>query len=506
MKKTFALLITTIILLSACQKTPEELIVQNKADDELMKAVNEQANENPGETPEPTEQDEGSGTMSRAAAYKTVDHVTFTEELSNGFEVNADADINVFDTQNMPIISYRRKEFTQEFVENAFNVLLGDKPFYEIPNGSVMSKSQIEERIVEIKFDYEDLKSPMAIAKGITDIEYLHSLRDEVLAYLYHALETAPDTVPLTEKGHQLTDGYTYGKTPFNDAQMLEFRITNNEHGKAVGSNDSIGIRLSLIGKDGMNTLWTKLQSYRRNGEIQADIMLPENAVSPVYHQPETMTMTPEQAAQTAEDVFRRLGAGDDVMVSNIYYIEITEDEYTEAVSCYGVELKRYVGSMPIEIEFSTDKGKEKRTDDFSDQFNSGVPMEEMTVFISDEGIIDLEWREPIEPVEMLNQNVELVSAEEIIDVFRQEFKNAYSLYDAPENGDKKVYNLDEIRLNYGIARIPNQNDAYMAIPLWEFYAYYFETARGDSQETRNITLLTINALDKSRFSHPWGY
>ena len=285
---------------------------------------------------------------------------------------------------------------------------------------------------------------------------------------------------------------------------MLELKITNNEHGKDVALNSSIGIRLSLIGKDGMNTLWTKLQSYRRNGEIQADVMLPENAISPADHQPETMAMTPEEAVKIAQDIFYKLGAGDDVMVSNVYYVEIAPGEYTDKINCYGIELKRYIGGMPIEIEFSTDKGMEKRTDDFSDQFNSGVPMEEMTVFISDEGILDLEWKEPIEQVEVLNQNAELIPTEEIIDVFKQEFRNAYSFYDKPEDGNI-IYNLQDIRLNYGIARIPNQNDIYMAIPLWEFYAQYFETARGNPEE-RIITLLTINALDKSRFSHQWGY
>jgi hypothetical protein len=318
-------------------------------------------------------------------------------------------------------------------------------------------------------------------------------------------LETAPDVLTLAQKERRLVDGYTYGQTPFDDSRMMELKISNDEHGAEVGLNDMIGIRYSLIGKDGINTLWTKLQNYRMNGEIEANLLVPENAVTPADHQPEDMTMTPNEAKKIAEDIFNKLGAGDDVKVSGIYYVRIPEDEFVEAVSCYGVELKRYVVNMSIEIEFSTDKGKEKRTDDFSDQFNGGVPTEEMTVFISDEGIIDLEWKEPIEAYEVMNQNVELASTDEVIEVFRQEFKNAYSYYEAPA-GEEQEYFLYDISLNYGLARIPNQNGTYMAIPLWDFYAYYYETIREGEPTQNYLDLLTINALDKSRFSRQWGY
>jgi len=50
------------------------------------------------------------------------------------------------------------------------------------------------------------------------------------------------------------------------------------------------------------------------------------------------------------------------------------------------------------------------------------------------------------------------------------------------------------------MARIPNDKDLFMAIPLWDFYVV-------DNVEMNmfNKSLLALNALDGSRFNPAWG-
>ena len=502
----------TVLFTVGCQPTPEELIVQNKADGELMNAVNAGNTEAPVENAvEGIPGDDAS--QNDIIEYKTIDRVSFELELSNGVKLNADADVTVPDSVTMPVLSYKRKAFSDEFVNVVFYALLGDKPFYEINN--VRSKSQIEEQIIQINFDYDNLDSPMAIAKGITDLEKLHSLRDETLNQLYEELITAPDVVPYVEINRALSDeGYVLGETPYNSNLMMELKISNTEHGIAVEDNSCIGLSYTLILKD-VYSVAQIVQYIFMGGDIQTESMAGLGRgpfVYPANTQPSTMTMTPEEAIKIAEEIFHVMGAGDDAKVSDIYYVEIPQDinfGTDSPIYCYGVVLKRYINGMPIEIESSSYKGMEKRADDTSDQFNAGVPVEEMRVFISDEGIIDLLWREPTEVVEIMNQNVELVSTSDIVEVFKQEFKNAYSYYEVSES-ENIPYSLYDIKLNYGLARIPNQNDLFMAIPLWEFFATissaYYNQDGQLIERAFDIDLITINGIDKSRFSRQWGY
>ena len=98
MKRTFSLIVVVCWVFAACQPTPEKLIVQNKADGELMDDVAGQTEAtDDGSGKATAENTQGEYLQKSAAEYMAVDHVTFSEELANGFK--ADADVNVFDME-----------------------------------------------------------------------------------------------------------------------------------------------------------------------------------------------------------------------------------------------------------------------------------------------------------------------------------------------------------------------------------------------------------------------
>ena len=519
MKKIYALLMIIMIFTTACQPTPESQVVQNKADGELMAAVNNTSEASSDEvTGEPSEapyNDEGEGSIATFAPTKTVGHADFNLELPNQkIYLTADADITMPDVQNFPVYSYKRKDLNQDTVNKIFNALLGDNPFYERLEGKGwLTKSQIENCIVAINYDLKDLDSLGSLFRGVEDESDLKEMRDEELEYYYGLLEDAPVEPTLIEQNKSLSNDYVIGLTPINDDYMAEVRIIGTERGMDVEDVQSIGVSYSMVGFYG-DVLRGRL-SYIMPGDgtITETTAAGGPFISEIEGQPETIQMTPEEAIEIAERTFKEMGAGDDVQVANIYYVDIPKFMGFDQMYCYGIELKRCIENVPIQINHSSKIGAQQDNSDFSNQFTRAVPFEEMTIFINDLGIIDLLWREPIETVELLNNNVSLVSTDEVIEEFKKQFLYSYSYAgtvdpDGPQGSLE--YNLYNIDLSYSLARIPNQEDVFMAIPLWEFYATvpiaYFDRDMNPFMETQYENLLTINAVDKSRFVHQWGY
>ena len=536
MKKIYASLIIIMMFMTACQPTPEGLIVQNKADGELMDkiettAVNTVTSEPISETTQENVQEE-----QKDDVYKVIGHETFDQTLVNGMHLVADADVIMPDTETFPVVKYRRKQFSQSDLDNILNTLIGDKPLYG--EEALMTKEQIEEILIDLRLMLTDNQLTEKQKNDITN-----SINNWQRQY-----DGAPDIVNLEEKSRQPNENMQiFGRVLFKGNTHAVVSIMPEKINMEGYDNQLIGIRYSITGKDNFAQLSNKLSIIKMSklGEISENTRFQER---PEYYSPVSdwsydiniesvenaegkIVMTPEEAIKIAEDTFHNMGAGDDVRVSNIYYLYIPEDALCpkEDIHCYAVELKRYIDGMPIVVEPSSSEGMTKRSNDGSDEFNAGVPYECMSVFISDDGIIDLEWREPIEVVEVMNQSVELASYEKIAEVFSQELVNSYSTYSWRTEDETTVdkergitYNsyayspceLYSIELNYGLARVPNENDFYMAIPLWDFYAKWSGksvTVLADGSEVvmggvNDFSLLTINGIDNSRFSRRWGY
>lgn len=467
---------------SACQPTPEDLIVQNKKDSELMDKIGTDNGAEHNGTPQVG-----------IAEYVSVDHLNFSDELTNGLILNTDAYVLIPDVDRYPIVNFKRKQFMDDHLDTVLDTLLDGKTLYKARDRHALTKSEIEERIVETNFAYKDLDSPMATAKGITDLDELHRQRDAILQELNARLQTAPESIPLVVHDRSLFENNLRGTVYENDVRLMDITITNNS-----SDTNLLGVSLSIFGEED----WSYIRKIHRaiNGRDIPDDL----AFIPVDSMPEGMGMSPEEAIALAEETFTDMGAGDDIEVSDIHYLEIPQ----EGIKCYALQLLRYINGVPI-ISMSTNpRGATKRSDDtYSDAFSIPVPMETMSVLISDDGIIDLSWQDPIELLETVNQNVELVPSEKIVDVFRQEFKNAYSDKSIAEI--TKTYDCYNVSLTYGMARIPNRQKTFMAIPLWDFYAKWessWESGGRTGKDTIDASIITINAVDNSRFVRNWGY
>ena len=100
------------LLLSACQKTPEELVVQNKNDGELEQKINAtDIQETPNILPE---------------------YFSESIETDDGYlRVNIDAVTVLPEVNTYPVVEIESMEITQEWADKIIFSLIGDAMLYE---------------------------------------------------------------------------------------------------------------------------------------------------------------------------------------------------------------------------------------------------------------------------------------------------------------------------------------------------------------------------------------
>ena len=186
MKKIYALLITTIMLFTACQETPEELVVQNKDKEKLMEAVH--AVEETTLAENPTED----GAQIQETQEVSIEHWTQSVNSGEGtVEINIDADIIILAYEQIPVVSLVQKTFSDSELANIATALVGDRELYEFAYG--MTRADIDEQIIKTKMQMTDLNSDMASSADAETLEELKEIGNQELERLKALLPSAPE-------------------------------------------------------------------------------------------------------------------------------------------------------------------------------------------------------------------------------------------------------------------------------------------------------------------------
>ena len=109
---------------------------------------------------------------------------------------------------------------------------------------------------------------------------------------------------------------------------------------------------------------------------------------------------------------------------------------------------------------------------------------EYVTISVKDNMIIDVRWENPGQIDGVENENVAILSFEEVQPIFLNQLKR---LFDLPD------YTMTEVkidRIELGLTKVVIQDsDEYRMIPAWSFYG---------SMGPRYSCLVTVNAIDGS--------
>ena len=487
MKKIYTLLITITLFLSACQKTPEELVVQNKANDELKEAI--------AVTAQPT--------SAAPQATVTPEQITKVEsKLENEagtVTVNLNAEVVLPEISNIPVAYIEPVDFTQEQAERIIKTFFGGAMFYD-PN--VTTKTEIENTIVRLRKSATDLNSDLAQSNGIDNLEDLQKAADERIASLEKQWQSAPDEHPEIE-----TSGITQ-----NERFLAKANIEGMEDMAYLFYLDRKPFRyIHCVAFGG------QFDSQLRKLEFSSSTPVDLDSGDAQYL----------QAKQLAENLVDEMGI-EDVRLGGAYLSMdnmgiIVDDVEQKApgvlgdreyyVFCY----ERIVGEGALDKTFY--KGTRSE-----DEFSEPWPYEKIEVWVEGDKIVQFVWDSPSRIKEIVNENAQLqVDYTAAAELAAQHALLKYA-GSWPDLIKDSVVEIDKIK--FALIRIKERNsDSFLVVPAWKFFG---ETKGHLTQEALDSpfysdstdyvplsgwltpldsrNLITINALDGTVIDMELGY
>ena len=461
-KQVCIVILALLLLLCACQPTPDEEIVIGKDQSAMVEKAQETAE--PQETFKPvTERIEE----------------TFAEY---GVAVEIDASVTI-PSEEMPIVRVHGVDFTQETIDQFWDVLIGDTPMYpEAPE----TKADLAKRIAELQRTVDELEEKRT--RGESYDEETLSVCREYLEDAKKRYANAPDDGTVIAIGPQLTlrdDGVTmlsafenpYGEWWKRDGKIL--KVYNNPK-KPYGEGKPLQIGATLE------------YSYAHSDYAFYDDLLDRAPILDLDAVPERMnlSMTPKEASQQAEKWIARSGIP-------FIPVRVTAVQGEKRRQAYAVECARMVNGVPMAVMngYSRQEPENAVAVDWD--------YERFVLVIADEGLLSLVWESPIEADETVVETSRLLPFDEVMGVFRKmmPIRYASSFEDRTE-----TFRIGEIRLE--LVRVLEQNaqNSGLLIPVWCFYGTRKTKAPNWQDEETYGCQMMINAIDGSIIDPQNGY
>ena len=475
MKKTFVLLITIMMLTSACQPTPEELVVQNKADDELQEAIAQTASPAPSVT---------SDSNSATQIPQSTGPIAYIEDISsnasNTVTVEINAEVINNQPQNIPVVKIEPKLFAEDEVKQMVQAFFGNTQLYS----RKMSKEDYDQRILNLKYrisnDEELLKSDYATANGITDIADIKAHYQESLEKMIEKRESAPEVREKADfSGCDSTDGIN-----------LLIDTGKGFMGNVKASQDSV--ILSAFNDDNTN-----YSTRRILADMSTEIELDNDDTE--Y----------QNAKNMAVDLIDQIGI--DSTVGTVYLANDSSDRQYY-VFCFEMKINE------TSLTHTLDSGNLSYAKD--EVYENLREYERLEVWIENDQLVQFKYSMPMKITEVLNENVAVnIDYSQAIELAKQQ---AYVTFiDAYGNFTEAKLIINKIELIMARTR-EGENGNYIIVPAWNFCGTLSKKYKPDLIERQGAdengwatnmgiwgvsdTLVTINALDGTIIDMLHGY
>ena len=492
MKRTLSLIIIVCWLFAACQATPDKEVVVNKANGEFQEKV------------ESTEIST-SENKSTSEAVADSDRIWKTNFQKGKVYINIDADIEIPDVKAYPIIKIAQREFTQEDVDTFLDTFLQGEPLYEISN--IKTKQEIENEIIYWKMLLQERKT------SDPDLyEEYRKVYTETIENLKKELSSAPEIY----ERKLLNTNLNQNVNTFEEVNIIipdnlseaERKLAQEDADKmkaAMEATSLVQMQGEAFLNEGFPSILTirngtnaKLQFNNAKGSVAVEGIDIESCV------PQGMNIGYDEAAQIAKDIAYKIGC----CYMDIAWAEIGTKKYevhdledkSNPPQCYVFYFRRFVNGIPETYEetISADTGG----------YAPAYFYENLRIDIDDSGILFLKLIAPTEYIETLNDNTEMLTFEEIQDVFRKNIEIKH-IWNDDQKIDSREIHIQRITL--GMIRIANQNDSdgFILVPAWDFFGYTVTVSDDDSESKDDYTTssyLTINAIDGSIIDRSLGY
>jgi uncharacterized protein (DUF2164 family) len=445
-----------VLLIAACQPTPDKEAVINKGDIDLQEKIQK--------TAEPFEAAKQTENLEKKWTYE--------KDYDSGNRLIVDAVMYNTDADKLPVLSVAPKLFESgEQQRKITGVFCPDSDAKIYDQGDKATKQQLEQAIMDVRneiFNVENNLPPYPGADPIPEENkehYIEGLKDAI-AYYEQQLPDAPDESELKEASYQLDDkGSSFQSNMI--AEMDDAVIYIDFVNWDIGSD--FWLKSSLFNEQNVGT-------YARN-------------VLPAFLEDDTEFL---KARTKAEQYVAEMGI-DYMSVSSVSKGERSYSFYYTRT--YNGLQETYVGGFIGTTTTAVDYGPAIFLWD----------PEYLYMEIQDGRAVKVEWHNSTEITNVDNENVQTKPWEEIQEIFKTQMD--YLLTPEPiskGNQSSVFFEETEVHINsieLGLTKIlmKDSKDDYKLIPTWNFMGH--ETGALFPAEEGIIygavkCFITINAID----------
>ena len=469
MKKVFfALLAFLILMIVACQPTPEEEVVIAKNSQEMI-TMAVSGNQEP---------------MESMIQFSQENHLKKEVETNRKeLTVSIDADIVFPDTSEVPVVRVTRGKVTREMLEAVHQVICGGgEQVVVVPRA--FEQRGLDELLQQRQSgELDDLK--------YSSMEEL----DAAIAAMMSDVAAAPETA--------VTKPVDFS----SDERMESFRFVSNEKNQTISDlfvdredklsyvrdlYDDSKVSYYVIQGNPINTLWPMIE----RGDIHLSM--------PQITETDARTIADRTIAALGLSTFSCAGC----RVAPLCEMGIREWDETlrKNLPCvYEFLYTRQIHSVPVLFTNTSLSNDSTSLDSYAPPWY----YERIRIFIDDEGIYAFLWDGPYVENEVITPSAKLLPFEEVLSRFERMIGYVY----AKEEGAyvKADASIKVTRIQLGLVRVAQQGDvdAGYLVPAWIFYGVidvddrmYKDGYGYDGYES----VLTINAIDGSVIDLSKGY
>lgn len=448
------------VLLSACQPSPEEFIVINKGNDNLEKVIQE--------TPMP----ENTNSFQTPNSWQEV-----VQSKVGNFEINIDAQINVSNASSYSVYEIAPVPFTEDQIADICRVLFDGREIYEL--NKERSKEDYQDMVFEQKAYLAELqrhKDDSSLSKEEYDEEVNRIKR---LIEKYSAeYENAPDTVKRT-----LIDEIEFSNFEAWDGINIMSKIDD-------GKWDYLSVA------NGENNLGNNLVYYIDS--IQRDL-------APQIFRGDCidgLSLSLEDAEIISNELIEELGLSNKFSIYAVYTEGYNKSEtymIRYAMTLEGVQESLIDANWGGYSAVYADQAEtiESHSEEYREPWSYGY----IEISVKEDGIQSFIWQRPGKIVKTINQNVTILSFEEIQEIF----KNQICIRNFEiSKSDVIEINIDKAALSLMRVPIKHTSREYYLLPVWDFFGEIIIT--NGTILVNDDSFLTINAIDGSIIDRNLGY
>ena len=438
-------------MLTACQPTPEKEAVIGKNDGVLEEAIASTASPQATLAAEPDWSDEFSSADGK-------------------MQIVIRAEVNVPEENKFPVISCTPHYFTVEEANKAVEALFGDQQLYD---ASTIDKKSAEDRVLMLRRDLESLKTTGEYPVQEDGSQYSVTNLEEDIAMVEGWLKEAEEIYAQAQAGQTV------------EVEVKELAFSQSESGSQL-----INIK---NGENPPMTFYTF--NYKDANDAAIEYALEgSGAVFPSkLEEGESLdiAISREEAEQQAIALAKECGVGDCEVIW-------TGKTTVDGKPCYSVSLGRLLNGIPS-ISIDTFGGTQALGIDGA-EYREPWRQENIEVVIGDDGVMKFLWEYPPELYTTENENVQLMSWEEIKTLAKDQLQRSLSTDEfALRKEEGQTITIDRVMLSMMRVAKKDAYGEYYYLPVWDFLGTVQEemdTEDGAGQiVSQEASYLTLNAL-----------